>query len=68
MAKRTPSQRSFTAGDVRFILSSPAYAYGVNLLPAERVAEAVMELNAQLAQEMRDTGAQFTVEELDGRF
>jgi hypothetical protein len=39
----------FTVDDVRFILSSPAYAYGINLQPAERVAEAVMDLNSRLA-------------------
>ncbi len=33
------------------MLSSPVYAYGVNLLPAERVAEEVMRLNEQLTQE-----------------
>ena len=37
------------------MLSSPEYAYGINLLPAERVAEEVMKLNVQLAQEVRDS-------------
>lgn len=50
------------------MLSSPVYAYGINLVPAERVADAVMQLNAQLAQEMRDAGATFTLDELDRRF
>ena len=43
------------------------YAYGINLLPAERVAEEVMKLNSQLAQAVRDTGATFTLDELDQR-
>jgi hypothetical protein len=50
------------------MLSSPVYAYGINLLPAERVAEEVMKLNAQLAQDMRATGAIFTLTDLDQRF
>jgi hypothetical protein len=58
----------FTAADVRHMLSSPVYAYGTNLVPAERVAAAVMQLNVQLAQAMRDTGATFTLDELDRRF
>ena len=56
--------------DVRLTpgVSSPVYAYGINLLPAERVAEEVMKLNALLAQEMRETGATFTLDDLDQRF
>jgi hypothetical protein len=50
------------------MLSSPVYAYGINLLPAERVAEEVMNLNAQLAQEVRETGTTFTLDDLDQRF
>ncbi len=38
------------------MLSSPVYAYGINLLPTERVAEEVMKLNAQLTQAVRKTG------------
>jgi len=49
-------------------VSSPVYAYGINLLPAERVAEAVMKLNTQLAKEMREIGATFTLGNLDQRF
>jgi hypothetical protein len=58
----------FTAQDVRRMLSSPVYAYGINLVPAERVAAAVMQLNVQLAQQLRDTGTAFTLDELDRRF
>lgn len=68
MRKRRSSTAPFTAGDVRLILNSPVYAYGINLQPSERVAEAVMHLNTQLAREMHDTGATFTLEELDRRF
>ncbi len=50
------------------MLSGPVYAYGVNLLPAEYVAEGVMKLNAQLAHEVRETGATFTLDDLDRRF
>jgi hypothetical protein len=50
------------------MLSSPVYAYGINLVPADRVADAVMQLNTQLAQAMRDTGTTFTLDELDRRF
>jgi hypothetical protein len=50
------------------MLSSPVYAYGINLLPAERVAEEVMKCNAQLAQVGRETGASFTLYDLDQRF
>ncbi len=49
------------------VLSSPVYAYGVNLLPAERVAEEAMRLNAQLAREVRETGATFTLDPLEQR-
>src|SRR5512142_1045928 len=61
------SGRPFTAMDVRLMLSSPVYAYGINLLPAERVAEEVMKLNTQLAQQVRKTGATFTLDDLDQR-
>jgi hypothetical protein len=44
---------AFTAADVRLMLSSPVYAYGINLLSAERVAEEVMKLNVQFAQQIR---------------
>jgi hypothetical protein len=40
------------------MLSSPMYAYGINLLPEERVAEEVM----------CDTGVTFTLADLDQRF
>jgi hypothetical protein len=50
------------------MLSSPVYAYGINLLPPEGVAEAVMQLNTQLAQEVRETGVTFTLADLDARF
>ena len=54
--------------DVYLMLSNPVYAYGINLLPAERVAEEGMKLNAQLAQEMRETGVTLTLDDLDQRF
>ena len=63
-----PAGQEFTAADVRLMLSSPVYAYGINLQPAERVAEEVMKLNAQLAQQMRETGVTFTLDDLDQRF
>jgi hypothetical protein len=50
------------------MLSDPAYAYGVNLLPAERVADEVMKLNARLAQQVRDNSVTFTLDDLDQRF
>jgi hypothetical protein len=50
------------------MLSDPAYAYGVNLLPAERVADEVMRLNTQIAQDVRAAGATFTLNALDRRF
>jgi hypothetical protein len=50
------------------MLSSPVYAYGINLLPSERVAEEVMKLNTQLAQQMGENGATFTLEDLDQRY
>ena len=50
------------------MLSSPVYAYGLNLLPVEDVPDAVMELNKRLAQGMRDTGVELALEELDRRF
>jgi hypothetical protein len=50
------------------MLSDPAYAYGVNLQPAGCVAEEVMQLSAQLAQEVRETGVEFTLGDLDQRF
>jgi hypothetical protein len=68
MRKSRPSRAPFTSDDVRLMLSSPVYGYGVNLQPAERAAEAVMQLNTQLAQEMYDTGTVFSLEELDQRF
>jgi hypothetical protein len=57
-----------TASDVRLMQSSPAYAYGISLQPAERVAEEVMKLNAQLAQQVRETGTTFTPVDLDQWF
>lgn len=66
--QQTPTGRAFTATDARFLLSSPVYAYSINLLPVERVAEEVMKLNVQLAQEMRETGVTFTLGNLDLRF
>ena len=68
MRKRQRSRAPFTADDVRLMLSSPVYGYGINLQPAERAAEAVIQLNTRLAQEMRDTGNTFSSEELDQRF
>jgi hypothetical protein len=58
----------FTAEDVRLMLSSPAYSYGINLLPADKVAEAVMQLNTRLAEEMRASKKRFTLQELDEKF
>jgi hypothetical protein len=68
MSDMQSRQQAMTAKDVRIMLSSPVYAYGVNLLPADRVADAVMSLNSNLAQEMRETRKHFTLEELDERF
>src|SRR5437879_3419578 len=67
--KQTSTGRPFTA-EVRLTpsVSSPVYAYGINLQPAERVAEEVMKLNAQLAQAVRDTCVTFTLDALDQRF
>ena len=53
---------------MRLILSSPVYAYGINLLPAERVADEVMKLKALLAQVVKETGVTFTLDDLDQRF
>jgi hypothetical protein len=44
--------RPFTAADVRLMRSSPIYAYGINLQPAEHVVEEVMMLNTKWAQQM----------------
>ena len=44
------------------------YAYGINLLPAERVADEVMKLKALLAQVVKETGVTFTLADLDQRF
>jgi hypothetical protein len=54
--------RPFIAADVRLTpsVSSPVYTYGINLQPAERVAEEVMKLNTQLAQDMRETGVTYS--------
>jgi hypothetical protein len=38
-----------------------------DLQPAERVAEEVMKVNARFAQEMWETGATFTLNDLDHR-
>jgi hypothetical protein len=65
----TPSSYVWTtvpAVDVRLMLSSPMYVYGTyGLLPAERVAEEVMKLNAQIAQEIRDSGVTYSLADLD---
>ena len=68
MSDMQSRQQAMTAKDVRIMLSSPVYAYGINLLPTERVANAVMNLNSNLAQEMRESRKSFTLEELDERF
>ena len=67
-SKQTPNRRSFTAADVRRMLSDPAYGYGVNLQPVERATEAVMQLDQQLAQKVRESGVTFTLDDLDQRF
>jgi hypothetical protein len=68
--EQAPAVLLFTAVDVRLTpgVSSPVYAYVINLLPTERVAEEVMRLNTQLAQVMRETGAAYTLTDLDQRF
>lgn len=66
-----PPGQPFTAAGVRLTpgVSSPVYAYGTcGLQPAERVAEGVMRLNAQLAQAVRETDATYTIADLDQRF
>ena len=50
------------------MLPNPVYAYGINLLPEERVAEEVVKLSVQFAQEMRETGIMFSLDGLDQRF
>ena len=50
------------------MLSSPVCAYGINLVPAKRVAEEVMKLNTQLAKQMPEAGITFIVNDLDQRF
>jgi hypothetical protein len=50
------------------LLSSPAYAYGINLLPIERVADEVMRFNARLAREVLEDGTTSTLDDLDQRF
>ena len=56
--------------DVRLTpgVSSPVYAYGINLQPEERVTEDVMKLSAQLAQAVQETGTTFILDKLDQRF
>jgi hypothetical protein len=49
------------------MLSGPVYAFGINLQPAERVAEEVMKLNVRLAQGIRETGVTFTLADLNQR-
>ena len=48
--------------------SCPVNAYGINLLPAERVADRVKKLNAQLAQTVWETSATSTLDDLDQRY
>ena len=50
------------------MVSSPIYANGTHLQPIELVAEEVMKLNEQLALLVRETGATFTLDDLDQRF
>lgn len=66
----TIPRRKLNAADVRLTpgVSSPVYAYGINLLPAERVAEEVMKLSTQLTHEKWETAATFTLDDLDQRF
>ena len=67
--KPAPAGEAFTAEDVQLILSSPVYAYGTcGLQPTERVPEEVMKLNALLALLVRETGATFTLDDLDHRY
>ena len=68
MSDMQSRRQGITADNVRIMLSSPVYAYGINLLPTERVANAVMNLNLNLAQEMRESRKSFTLQELDERF
>ena len=64
----TTKQKTHGLVDVRQMLSNPLYGYGINLVPSERVAEAVMQLNTKLAHEMHDSGATFTLNQLDQHF
>jgi len=68
MSNRQEPAKKITAEDVRQTLSNPLYGYGINLVPMERVVEAVMQLNTKLAQQMRDSSKTFTLDELDQRF
>ena len=68
MSKHQQPTEKFTAENVRFILSNPVYSYGINLQPAEQVADAVMRLNEHLAQEMQNTRVAFSLAALDARY
>jgi hypothetical protein len=68
MSNRQQPTKKFTAEDVRQMLSNPLYGYGINLVPTERVTEAVMQLNTKLAQAMHDTGEMFTLNKVDQHF
>jgi hypothetical protein len=53
---------------MRFIISNTIQQNEIRIIKKYSVAEEVMRLNAELAQEMRETGATFTLNDLDQRF
>ncbi len=59
---------SWTAEQVRDMLTNPIYGYGIVLEPAGVVTAQVQRLESALAQEQKERGKPFSLEELDQRF
>ncbi len=57
-----------SANDVRDILNNPVYGYGIVLEPFDVAIAQVAALNRQLADEQRERGREFSLQELDQRF
>lgn len=68
MTNPSNDPNEFTGEDVGLTLTSIADAYGITLLPVDRVARAMIELNGKLAKDMRTSKTGYTTHDLDQKY
>jgi hypothetical protein len=68
MTKPNIDPDDFTGEDLGLTLTSVADVYGITLVPVERVAQAMIELNGKLAKEMRTAKTRYTTHDLDRKY